>query len=222
MIPRTMSKIIITGTDTEIGKTCFCAALMLGLDAAGLTPHYWKPIQSGMTDGTDTRTVQQLVDFPDERFLDECYIFKTPLSPHRSAEIDGQRIDVDALCNPLNIPSCDGPLIIEGAGGVMVPLTRDSLQVELYQKWDIPVVLCARTGLGTINHVILSVEALRRRGVPFKGLVFIGEANPDNVKTAADFCDAKVLGVFPTLSPLTTQTLRNAFRDNFDTQDFVS
>ena len=221
MIPGVMDKIIITGTDTEIGKTTFSAALMLGLEAADAKPHYWKPVQSGITEGIDTRIVQRLSELPAERFLPESYIFTQPLSPHRAAELDETKIDMEKLKDPANIPSCDGTLIIEGAGGLMVPMTRDDLQIDLYKSWQIPVILCARTGLGTINHTLLSIEALQKRGIPLKGLVFIGKDNPDNVQTIAAFSKAKVLGFIPELEQLTRSNLKQVFADSFNVQDFI-
>ena len=217
-----MNKLIITGTDTEIGKTVFSAALMLGLNTAKKNPHYWKPIQSGITDGVDTRTVQKITGLPDERFFPERYIFSEPLSPHRAAEIDETEIDMAGLRDVSNIPECDGTLIIEGAGGLMVPITRENLQVNLYKEWNIPVVLCARTGLGTINHTLLSLEAIWSRNIPLKGLVFIGDENLDNIRTIAEFSKVKILGHLPTVPSLDDTSLRLAFGNNFNAQDFVS
>jgi len=217
-----MKKLIITGTDTDIGKTVFSAALMLGLETAKQKPHYWKPIQSGIDDSVDTRTVQKITNLPDERFLPEKYIFSEPLSPHRAAEIDGIEIDIDQLSDANNIPESDGIMIIEGAGGLMVPLTRDNLQINLYKKWNIPVVLCARTGLGTINHTLLSLEALWSRDIPLKGIVFIGEENLDNIRTIAEFSKVKILGHLPKLDAIDDVTLRLVFGNNFNAQDFIS
>ncbi len=219
--PAIMTRIVITGSDTDIGKTTFSAALMLGLDAAGARPYYWKPIQSGITGGVDTKAIQNYTELPNERFLPEKYIFSTTLSPHRSAEIDNTKINVDDLNNQDNIPECDGTLIIEGAGGLMVPLTRDALQIDLYKEWQIPVVLCVRTGLGTINHTLLSIEALKKRNIPLKGLVFIGDENTDNVETIAAFSKARVLGIMPRLEQLTRNNLKQVFAAQFNPQDFI-
>ena len=222
MIPNVMDKLVITGTDTEIGKTTFSAALMLGLEAVNAQPHYWKPVQSGITDDIDTRTMQRLTELPDERFLPEHRIFSKALSPHRAAEIDKTKIDMDELLNPANIPACNGTLIIEGAGGLMVPMTREDLQIDLYKAWQIPVILCAHTGLGTINHTLLSIEALQKRNIPLKGLVFIGEENLDNVETIATFSNAKVLGILPRLEQLNRDVLAQTFAAQFNPQDFIS
>lgn len=217
-----MSKLIITGTDTDIGKTIFSAALMLGLEAAQKKPHYWKPLQSGIMDGVDTRTVQRLTNMPDERFLPESYIFTEPLSPHRAAEIDAVDIDMKALRDKANIPECDGAMVIEGAGGLMVPITRKNLQINLYKDWKIPLVLCARSGLGTINHTLLSLEAIWSRDIPLKGIVFIGEENPDNMRTIEEFSKVKILGHMPRLDVVDETSLRLMFGNHFYAQDFVS
>ncbi len=214
-------KFIITGTDTDIGKTVFCAALMLGLEDAGYKPHYWKPVQSGIADVVDTKQVQILSDLPDERFLPERYIFSEALSPHRAAEIDEVNIDIDALQDKDQIPECDGSLIIEGAGGLMVPLTRKNLQVNLFKKWDIPIILCVRTGLGTINHTLLSLEAIWSRGMKLKGIVFIGDENIDNIRTISEFSDVKILGHLPEIDPLDSTMLRLVFSNNFNIKDFI-
>ncbi|MBK6895994.1 MAG: ATP-dependent dethiobiotin synthetase BioD [Alphaproteobacteria bacterium] len=208
-------RFVVTGTDTDIGKTVFCAAMMLGLENA----HYWKPLQSGVTDGVDTRTVQTLTGLPAERFFPEAYIFSEPLSPHRAAEIDAVEIEMERL-EVRNIPLCDGPLIIEGAGGLMVPITRKNLQINLYKKWNLPVILCARTGLGTINHTMLSLEALWAREIPVLGIAFVGESNPDNIRTISEFAKVKVLGRLPRLEILNRMSLKQAFAENFQAGDF--
>ena len=211
-----MSKrFVITGTDTDAGKTVFSAALMMGLENA----YYWKPLQSGVADGVDTKTVQDLTGLPDERFFPEAYIFSEPLSPHRAAEIDGVEID-SATLSPDAIPEPDGPLIIEAAGGLMVPVTRKKLQVNMYKKWKIPVVLVARTGLGTINHTLLSLEALWAREIPVLGIAFVGDENEDNIRTIAEISKVKVLGRLPILEELTTENLKYAFKDHFNAEDF--
>lgn len=209
---------IITGTDTDIGKTVFSAMLMTGLHKAGQGVSYWKPVQAGVADHVDTRTVQRLTGLPDDRFLPEKYMLSEPLSPHRAAELDGVDIDVDSL----EIPPLDGTLLIEGAGGLHVPLTRTTLNIDLFELWNLPVILCARTGLGTINHTLLSVESLKKRGIPLHGIAFIGEDNPDNMRTIAEFSGVKILGRLPLLDTLNAETLSRAFEENFEPADFVS
>lgn len=202
---------IITGTDTGIGKTTAAAMLTLALDA-----DYWKPIQSGTADGTDRRTVQTLTGLPDERFLPEAYVLTHPLSPHRAAELDG--VDIDFM--QLHKPETERPLIVEGAGGLLVPITRHVLQIDLFAAWEAPLILCCRTGLGTINHTLLSCEAIRRRGLTLHGLIFIGDDNPDNIRTITEITDAEVLGRLPQLDRLDRDALQAAFNDHFRRQDF--
>ncbi len=214
-------KFVITATDTDVGKTVFSAALMLGLEAEGYKPHYWKPLQSGIADGVDTKHVQKLTNLGQDRFFPEQYIFSEPLSPHRAAEIDGVEVDMDSLRDVSNIPACDGTLLIEGAGGLMVPITRENLQINLFKAWDIPIILCVRTGLGTINHTLLSLEAIWARNLPLKGLVFIGDENIDNIRTIAEFSKAKILGHLPLIEEVDDTMLRLCFSNNFNVKDFV-
>jgi dethiobiotin synthetase len=206
-------KFIIAGTDTDIGKTVVASMLTLALDAS-----YWKPVQSGVKGGVDTKTVQRLTGLPAERFLEERYVFTEPLSPHRAAELDGVEIDLEMLA----LPDVKGRLVIEGAGGLMVPLTRRNLQVNLFKKWGLPVILVARTGLGTINHTLLSLEALWSRKMPVHGIIFVGEANPDNILTISEFSKVKILGRVPILDSLNPNSLTKVFSENFDVKDFVT
>lgn len=213
------NKCVITGTDTDIGKTVFSAMLMLALNGVdGEQSCYWKPIQSGVEGGVDTKTVQKLTALPAEQFFPESYIFNEPLSPHRAAELDGVHVDLDQI----EIPECKGTLLIEGAGGLNVPVTRTTLLTDIFEMWRIPVILCARTSLGTINHTLLSVEALKNRGIPIHGIAFIGDDNPDNIRTIGEFSGVKILGRLPRLDALNSATLAQAFNDNFDLGDFIS
>ena len=204
-----MSNLIVTGTDTGIGKTVFAAALAGALGAA-----YWKPIQSGLEDGADADTV---VSLGVTRVLPEAYRLTQPLSPHRAAELDGVTIDPARLTPP----SIDGALVVEGAGGVLVPVTRELLFADLFARWALPVVLVSWTGLGTINHSLLSIEALRARGVPILGVAFVGDANEDNEATIAAIGRVKRLGRLPILDPLDAAGLREAFADHFRIEDFA-
>ncbi|MDA8108830.1 MAG: dethiobiotin synthase [Betaproteobacteria bacterium] len=207
------ARFVVTGTDTGIGKTVFSAALTLAL--AGV---YFKPVQSGLEEESDTDAVRRLTGLPAEHFLPERYRLRNPLSPHRSAELDGVEIDPARL----TLPRVERPLIVEGAGGVLVPLTRRVLYVDVFARWGAPVVLCARTGLGTINHTLLALEALRRRSVPVHGVAFVGEANPDNERTIAETGAIRVLGRLPRLAELTRERLAEAFAENFRPQDFAA
>jgi dethiobiotin synthetase len=205
-------RIVVTGTDTGIGKTVFSSGL-----AAFLGARYWKPVQSGLEEETDSEVVARLGGLSADRILPERYRLRTPVSPHRAAEIDGIAIDTQSL----GVPHFgEEPLVIEGAGGLMVPLGRHALYVDLFAQWRLPVVLCARTSLGTINHSLLSIEALRFRKIDVLGIAFIGEANADTEATICRMGKLRKLGRLPWLSPLDPQTLRSAFENSFSRSDF--
>ena len=205
-----MNAIIVTGTDTGIGKTVFAAALAAALGAA-----YWKPIQSGLDgDTSDSDTVHRLGV---GQVLPEAYRLTHPLSPHRAAELDNVTIDPARLA----VPDTPGPLVIEGAGGLLVPVTRSLLFADLFRQWQAPVVLVARTALGTINHSLLSIEALRARGIPILGIAFVGDANEDNETTIAAIAGVKRLGRLPWLAPLDAEGLAAAFAAQFRIEDFT-
>ena len=144
----------------------------------------------------------------------EAYLLKTPASPHRAAAIDGVTIDPDQLTPP------EGDLIIEGAGGALVPLTRTLLYADMFARWQIPVIICARTALGTINHSLLTIEALRARGVPIHGLAFLGDAVEDSEAIIAEIASVRRLGRLPIIDTLTPEKLAAAFSANFDLADF--
>ncbi|TCP72586.1 dethiobiotin synthase [Sphingomonas sp. PP-CE-1G-424] len=202
--------IVVTGTDTDIGKTVFAAGLTAALGA-----RYWKPVQAGLADGSDAASVVTL-GVPADRVLPEAYRLTTPCSPHLAAEIDRVTIDPGRLA----LPEVDGPLVVEGAGGVMVPVTRDLIFADLFARWNKPVVLVARTGLGTINHSLLSIEALRSRSVPILGIAFVGDAVEDSEATIATLGKVRRLGRLPRLDPLNAANLVETFAANFDVEAF--
>ncbi|MGX9148022.1 dethiobiotin synthase [Mesorhizobium sp. 128a] len=202
---------VITGTDTGIGKTVVSAGLAGVLGAA-----YWKPVQSGLDGGTDSEAAARLAALPPERIVPEAYRLSKPLSPHRAAELEGVTIEPDRL----TLPELECPLIVEGAGGLLVPLTRKTLFIDVFARWQASVVLCARTALGTINHTLLSIEALRRRDISLLGVAFVGEARPDTECTIAGIGQVRVLGRLPLLDPLTPDTLRLAITTHFDMAAF--
>ena len=205
----TPPRFIVTGTDTGVGKTVFAAALTGALGA-----HYWKPVQTGPD--RDAEAVAALGQVAPARIAPSAYTLSEPLSPHRAAELDNVVIDEARLA----LPCVEGPLVVEGAGGVLVPVTRSLLFADLFARWNFPVVLVARTALGTINHSLLSIEALRRRGLAIQGVAFVGEAMPDSETTIAAFGGVRRLGRLPQLSPLTPQALAEAFKENFRLEDF--
>lgn len=205
-------QIVVTGTDTGIGKTVVCAGLANLLGA-----NYWKPIQAGLEGETDAEVVTRLGSISADRIVPEIYRLRTPASPHYSAEIDGIRIDADSLYVP---DTGERPLVIEGAGGLMVPLNGSTLYIDVLERWRLPVLLCASTRLGTINHSLLSIEALRKRQIDILGIAFIGERNAETQSAIREMGRVRWLGRLPWLSPLTPDTLQDAFKSAFRADDF--
>lgn len=201
-----MTGFIVTGTDTDVGKTVFAAALAGYLDG-----WYWKPVQAGLDGGTDAEKVAILSGLPRERILPETYRLTTPCSPHRAAQIDEVMIDPERLALP-----AQRPLVVEGAGGALVPLRDDLLYADVFARWELPTIIVARTALGTINHSLLTIEALRARGVPIHGIAFIGDAVEDSEATICRIGKVRRLGRLPWLNPLEPGTLRPAFADGID------
>ncbi len=202
-----MIRLVVSGTDTGIGKTVLSAALAA---AAGVP--YWKPVQSGLADGEDAAAAAALGV---RQVHPGVYRLTRPLSPHRAAELDGVTIDPARLAPP------GGPIVAEGAGGVLTPVTREFLFADLFARWQLPVVLAARTTLGTISHSLSSIEALRARGVPILGVAFVGDANEDNEATIAAIGRVRRLGRLPWLDPLDAERLGRAFAAAFRIEDFA-
>ena len=204
---------LVTGTDTGIGKTVVSAMLVRALNAS-----YFKPVQAGLDEPTDTDAVRELSAMPIDRYFPECYRLKEPASPHLSAALEGIEIDIDRL----QLPKPEHPLIAEGAGGVMVPLTNSVLFIEVFAKWQLPTILCARTSLGTINHTLLSLAALRDWNVPIHGVIFVGDAHEENESIIPRLGNVKHLGRVPFLNPLDQNSLSRVFKENFNLNDFQS
>lgn len=209
--PQSNRGFLVTGTDTGIGKTIVCAMLVQALNAA-----YFKPVQAGLDEPTDTDTVQMLSGLPSNRFLNETYRLKEPASPHLSAAMEGIEIETDRL----QLPDSEFPLIVEGAGGVMVPLTSEILFLDIFARWRLPTIVVARTSLGTINHTLLSVRALRDRGVLVHGVIFVGDAHQENERIIPHLGNVRHLGRVPFLDPLDKDSLSRTFQNNFDIANF--
>jgi dethiobiotin synthase len=195
--------VFVAGTDTDAGKTIVAAALVAALGAL-----YWKPVQSGALElpGGDTGTVAWLTGHHPDDFPPPAYVFKAALSPDQAAAEEGAVLDPDRL----GLPELDRFLVVEAAGGLLVPLDAGTLMIDLARRLALPVVLAARTGLGTINHTLLSLEALRARGLTVAGVVFSGEPNPRNLETIRRLGGAPILGRIPRLDPLTPAALAGA------------
>lgn len=203
---------VVTGTDTGVGKTVFAAAL-----AGHLGARYWKPVQAGLEDGGDSANVATLSGLGPRAILPEAYRLTTPCSPHQAAAIDGVTIDPARLV----LPEAESPLVIEGAGGVLVPLGETLLYADVFASWGLPVVLVARTTLGTINHSLLSLEALRARGIPIAGIAFVGDENAESERVIVAIGKVRRLGRLPWLDPLDAVSLHKAFAANFDPGAFA-
>jgi dethiobiotin synthetase len=201
----TFSRFVVSGTDTDVGKTVFCAGL-----AGMLGARYWKPVQAGLPG--DSETVAELAGV---EIVPEAYRLILPASPHQAAAKEGIAIEPDSLDPP------DGPLVIEGAGGLMVPLTRQTLFLDVFARWRLPLILCARTRLGTINHTLLSIEAVRTRNILLHGVAFIGEANAESETIITEIGQVKRLGRLPVIDPLTAAQLKAVFAANFSPKDFA-
>jgi len=160
--------LFVTGIGTDVGKTIVSAILVEKLKA-----DYWKPIQSGDLNNSDTKKVQALISNPVSKFHPEAYRLTQPLSPHQSAAIDGVTINLDNI----QLPKTDNQLIIEGAGGLMVPLNQHDVMVDLVEQFDADVVLVVKHYLGSINHTLLSLELLKQKKIKVHTLIFNGETN---------------------------------------------
>lgn len=196
-----MKGLIVSGTDTGVGKTIVAAGLAGALGAA-----YWKPVQAGLDGGTDSETVLRLSGLAAADVLPESYRLTTPCSPHQAARVEGRTIDLEQI----SLPPVDRRLIVEGAGGLLVPLSSDRLMIDLFERLRLPVLLVARTTLGTINHSLLSIAALRARSIPLLGVLFVGDANPPSEAAIVDFGQTIHLGRLPWLSPLNRGALHSA------------
>ncbi|TJZ87716.1 ATP-dependent dethiobiotin synthetase BioD [Paracoccus hibiscisoli] len=235
-----MARFVITSTGTDVGKTVFAAGLcgLIGAD-------YWKPVQSGLagnvanealtTDapgghspctgrtptthgtvaqpGTDRAEVERLSV---ARTHPEAVLLRDPLSPHRAAELQGVTLDPASWA----IPEARD-LVIEGAGGALVPVTRQVLFADVFARWQVPVIVVCATGLGTISHSLTALESLRARGVPVHGVAFVGPANDDNMATIGQIGGVRVLGRLPMLERLDRDSLAAAMQAAFRVEDFT-
>ena len=187
----------LTGTDTGVGKTVTCAWLLLHYHYS-----YWKPIQSGM-DFPDTETVKEITGFDKSFFFSPAYELQQPLSPHESAKRDGIKIDLADI----NLPKKNTKIIVEGAGGVLVPINEREYLADVMMVLEIPILLVARSGLGTINHTLLSVRELKRRNLPVIGIILNGEKNPHNKNAIEKYSRVPVVAELDFMSMVNKKTL---------------
>jgi len=202
-------RFFVTGTDTGIGKTVASALLCAALDAM-----YWKPIQTGSREGTDRATVMRIAQLPRERTIPEAYCFAPPVSPHLAARLAGKRIDLRRISLPM-IAAREN-LIVEGAGGVLVPVNGEQLMTDVMRRLRLPVLLVARSSLGTINHTLLSLAALQAARLEIRGVIMVGQRNEENRKAIEHYGNARVIGMIPPLRRLNRAALLATFRKHFD------
>jgi dethiobiotin synthetase len=198
-----MKGIFITGTNTGIGKTIVSAALLCGLRVSQKVC-YWKPIQTGIEEDNDTETVRNLAKCSDSEIYDQGVRLEKPWSPHLSARFADVKISVEktlALNSYLQMES-EKFWIIEGAGGVLVPINESELMIDLINALGLPVLIVTHSGLGTINHTLLTIEALRNRKIEICGVVMNGELNKENRKAIEYYCKTRVLAEMPKFEKL--------------------
>lgn len=199
-------RFFISGTDTDVGKTMVSAILALGLPAA-----YWKPIQCGNEPASDSQWLAS-VGVEQKFILPERYNLRNPLSPHRAAELEGVSISLDDFELP---KSSAEYMIVEGAGGLMVPLNAKDMVIDLVAKLQLPLLLVARSGLGTINHTVLSIQALHQKKIPLIGVVMNGEPNPANRAAIEHYGKTKVLAEIPPIAQINKDSLLQAYNESF-------
>jgi len=216
-----MRGLFVTGTDTNVGKTVVCAALMHRY-RQHFPLRYWKPVQTGVEEADDTATVRHLGDCTDVEILDQGVRLRHPLSPHIAAELEGETIELARVCRIAAGQSQKFNWIVEGAGGVLVPLNDRALMINLMKILELPVVVVARTELGTINHTLLTIEALKQRELPIVGLVLVGDPQAGTRKAIERHGKVTVLGELPRLNELNSQTLGTWARTQLDPRDQVS
>lgn len=209
------NRFFITGTDTGVGKTITSALLCAALGAI-----YWKPIQTGTREGTDTNTVIRLVEIPRDRIIPETYRFAPPVSPHLAARRARIRIDLRRIRLPYAAER--ESLVVEGAGGVLVPINDGQLMADLMKQFGLPVLLVARTSLGTINHTLLSLAALRTAKLSVSGVIMVGKENRENRKAIEKYGGVRVVGWIPLLKKIDRAALLRVFKKEFDAKVFAA
>jgi dethiobiotin synthetase len=205
--------VFVTGTDTGVGKTVVCAALMHRYRRVGSAPdsrmtmRYWKPIQTGIERTDDTGEVRRLGRCAAHEILWDGVRLRRPLSPHLAARLSGVTISVATLVDGLARQPPSSGWIVEGAGGALVPINESELIIDLMVRLALPVLLVARSRLGTINHTLLTLESLAARSLAVAGVVMVGGRNPENRRAIEMYGGVRVIGELPRLEPLTPRSL---------------
>lgn len=196
-------KFIVTGIGTDIGKTVVSAIITQALDAS-----YWKPIQAGELENSDSIKVQNWTS-DSVTILQEKFRLTQPMSPHAAAEIDGVEIAKEAF----QLPLVEGDLVVEGAGGLMVPLNQKGLLlIDLFKEWNLPVIVVSRHYVGSINHTLLTIEALKNRKINIEGIVFVGDENEATESFILNYTDLKMIARIPLTQEVSTEFIQNQAR----------
>ncbi|WP_316839659.1 dethiobiotin synthase [Pedobacter gandavensis] len=195
------NRYFITGIGTGIGKTIVSAILTQKLQA-----DYWKPIQSGDLDQSDSLSIQNLISNTKTIIHPEQYKLSRPLSPHLSARLDGIEINAQALV----LPKTDNHLVIEGAGGLMVPINEKELIMDMIPVLNAKVIVVSQNYLGSINHTLLTLEVLKSKGIQVEGIIFNGEENQESESYIANYSGIPLLGKIPKLTYLDSKSIAEA------------
>lgn len=216
-IPRAapLRGLFVTGTDTGVGKTVVCAALMHRYRGETAL-RYWKPIQTGIEHDDDTADVERLGGCGRGELFTAGVRLPLPVSPHLAARLGGTVIDIAPLAASAEGAGDGRSWIAEGAGGVLVPINQSELMSDLIARLGLPVLLVARTTLGTINHTLLTIDALRRRDLPVAGVVMVGDRDEENRLAIEHYGDVAVIGEMPRLTPLTSTAVEAWARSGLD------
>jgi malonyl-CoA O-methyltransferase len=216
--------VFVTGTDTGVGKTVVCATFMhryrrlqTVCDTGSAMLRYWKPVQTGIERDDDTREVHRLGGCGPRELLKDGIRLQRPLSPNVAARLSGVTIDTQTLLAMLEVQPPANRWIVEGAGGVLVPLNESHLMIDFMVRLALPVVVVARTRLGTINHTLLTLEALAARALAVPGVVMVGGRNPETRRAIEAFGRVPVIGELPRFDPLTSRALARWAGSELDT-----
>ncbi|HWZ55490.1 MAG TPA: dethiobiotin synthase [Verrucomicrobiae bacterium] len=209
-----MTGYFVTGTDTNVGKTVLSALLVAALNAT-----YWKPVQTGAIEGTDREAVRRWTGADEDRLSAERFRFDPPVSPHLAAREAGITITLDAFEFPA--APANRKWIVEGAGGVMVPLNDHELMRDLIARIGLPAIVAARTSLGTINHTLLTLSALREARIPIHGVALIGDENIENCRAIEHYGQIRVVGRIPMLKQIHRAALLEVYERHFDQEAFA-
>jgi dethiobiotin synthase len=202
---RSIKKFFITGTDTSVGKTLFCSILM-----DKFLYDYWKPIQTGNKNDNDTIYIKKICKIPSNRFYKPAFSFRKSLSPHQAAKYENVSINLNNIKKPIT----NNPLIIEGIGGILVPLNNKNLIIDLIKKLKFPVIIVSRSTLGTINHTLMTIKILRQNKIKIYGVVLNGVMNKKNAQSIEHFGKVKVLAQIPFFKKISLKKIKNFTNQN--------